>query len=86
MQNAEVEALLDLLSVQGIGLNIAGSSNGRTLVFGTSYLGSSPSPAAMWVEVEKTLILSHIISSSTINRVEQYPKKPLTKGFFKFEY
>ncbi len=30
-----------------LALHIAESSNGRTLVFGTSYLGSSPSSAAM---------------------------------------
>ncbi len=27
-------------------MHIAGSSNGRTRVFGTLYLGSNPSPAA----------------------------------------
>ena len=29
-------------------VSIAGSSNGRTAVSGTAYLGSSPSPAAMY--------------------------------------
>lgn len=34
--------------------NIAGSSNGRTGVFGTPYLGSNPSPAARVSAVFRT--------------------------------
>ena len=37
----------------GIILNIAGSSNGRTLPFEGKYLGSNPSPAALLKNKDK---------------------------------
>lgn len=51
---------------------LAGSSNGRILVSGTSHLGSSPSPAAdIEVVYTKTLVLLFLLQSrlrAAVNR------------------
>ncbi len=50
-------------------VNFPGSSNGRTWVFGTQYLGSNPSPGTMKVAINLTREKVGRITSSNINLI-----------------